>query len=288
LIIGGGGALLVGLLALFALRGRGKKQAAATATAAGSRFEGADFGVPGATGGSVDSDDYADAASFDAEERELLDALAEQPDDLDRHLDLVRYYYGINDPARFEGAVEAMYAQVYDPDEPAWQQALQMGREMLPDHPLFMDHATASEQAWESTASSSEPISQTQAYSPYSSGTSSSSRDDDEPEFRIDLAEPELEVPEVERAPELESPSFAAPSFEPPSYESPTPEPAAAAGGEGLTLDAIEAAATKLELARAYLDMGDVEGARGMLEEVAQEGTDEQRRDARRLLDEIR
>ena len=34
--------------------------------------------------------------------------------------------------------------------------------------------------------------------------------------------------------------------------------------------------------------MGDVEGARGMLEEVLGEGNAAQRNDARRLLDEIR
>lgn len=117
LVLGGGGAVVLGLLALLGLRGRGKKKAAAAAVAAGgsSRFEGADFGVPGA------AQPYEAAAESydDAEERELLDQVAEQPDDLERHLDLVRYYYGLNDASRFEGAVEAMYAQVYDPDEPA-------------------------------------------------------------------------------------------------------------------------------------------------------------------------
>lgn len=43
-------------------------------------------------------------------------------------------------------------------------------------------------------------------------------------------------------------------------------------------------AATKLELARAYLDMGDPEGARAMLEEVLGEGDTSQRDEARKLL----
>jgi len=43
--------------------------------------------------------------------------------------------------------------------------------------------------------------------------------------------------------------------------------------------------ATKLDLARAYLDMGDAEGARGLLEEVLEEGTEEQVEEARSLLD---
>ena len=34
---------------------------------------------------------------------------------------------------------------------------------------------------------------------------------------------------------------------------------------------------TKLELARAYVDMGDLQGARDILEEVAEEGSGEQR-----------
>jgi pilus assembly protein FimV len=127
LVLGGGGALLLGLLALLGLRGRGKKKAAAAAAAGtSSRFEGTDFGVPGGADSAAEGAEAFD----DAEERELLDRVAEQPDDLERHIDLVRYYYGLNDPARFEGAVEAMYAQVYDPDDIAWQQALQMGREM--------------------------------------------------------------------------------------------------------------------------------------------------------------
>jgi pilus assembly protein FimV len=41
---------------------------------------------------------------------------------------------------------------------------------------------------------------------------------------------------------------------------------------------------TKLDLARAYLDMGDPLGARAMLEEVLEEGTEAQKDEARRLL----
>lgn len=283
LILGGGGAVVIGLLALLGLRGRGKKKAAAAA-ASPSRFDGADFGVPAASAGAAAAAaGYAeDATAVDEDERELLDRVAEQPDDLERHLELVRYYYGANDAARFEGAVEAMYAQVYDPDDQAWQQALQMGREMLPDHPLFMDQSAAS-QAWEPVEESGSASSYTSPSFAAPAATPAPSYTQDEPEFRIDLAEPELEVPEVERAPELEAPSF---SYEP---EPAAPAPAAVSSiDSALTPDAIEAAATKLELARAYLDMGDVEGARGMLEEVTQEGAADQRQDARRLLDEIR
>lgn len=46
-------------------------------------------------------------------------------------------------------------------------------------------------------------------------------------------------------------------------------------------------AATKLDLARAYIDMGDTDGARDILAEVAHEGNDEQRQEAVDLLSRI-
>ncbi len=45
--------------------------------------------------------------------------------------------------------------------------------------------------------------------------------------------------------------------------------------------------ATKLDLARAYIDMGDSEGARDILDEVVQEGTEQQQQEANELLGRI-
>ncbi len=44
---------------------------------------------------------------------------------------------------------------------------------------------------------------------------------------------------------------------------------------------------TKLDLARAYVDMGDPDGAQAMLEEVMHEGTQMQKDVAKRLLDSL-
>ncbi len=44
---------------------------------------------------------------------------------------------------------------------------------------------------------------------------------------------------------------------------------------------------TKLDLARAYVDMGDPDGARSILEEVLSEGTSSQKKEAQRLLDSL-
>ena len=44
---------------------------------------------------------------------------------------------------------------------------------------------------------------------------------------------------------------------------------------------------TKLDLARAYVDMGDPDGARSILQEVLKEGSNQQKQDAKRLLDSL-
>jgi pilus assembly protein FimV len=53
---------------------------------------------------------------------------------------------------------------------------------------------------------------------------------------------------------------------------------------EALTLSEI---GTKLDLARAYMDMGDPDGARSILEEVIAEGDSAQQVDAKRLLEKL-
>jgi pilus assembly protein FimV len=55
---------------------------------------------------------------------------------------------------------------------------------------------------------------------------------------------------------------------------------------EGLLTNADEIA-TKLDLARAYIDMGDPEGARSILDEVVGEGNDDQKREAEEIISQL-
>ncbi|MDN3517750.1 FimV/HubP family polar landmark protein [Aquisalimonas lutea] len=95
--------------------------------------------------------------------------------------------------------------------------------------------------------------------------------------------------------------SFAAddaPGEEPGETEAEVAQPVeqeASAGGEQDAddadddlFDAGDENSTKLDLARAYLDMGDSEGARSLLDEVIQEGSDEQKAEAESLYDQAR
>jgi pilus assembly protein FimV len=65
-----------------------------------------------------------------------------------------------------------------------------------------------------------------------------------------------------------------------------TDEAEAEEEGEGL-LSSLDEVATKLDLARAYIDMGDPDGARSILEEVLEEGNQEQQDEARDLLGQL-
>jgi pilus assembly protein FimV len=105
----------------------------------------------------------------------------------------------------------------------------------------------------------------------------------------IDL---ELEAPPVEAATAAQEPAGVADmDFEPmlevpaaPVVElTPTAEAAPAPGMDPALWEEVN---TKLDLARAYLEMGDREGAREILQEVTQEGDDIQKADAGKLLSE--
>jgi pilus assembly protein FimV len=59
------------------------------------------------------------------------------------------------------------------------------------------------------------------------------------------------------------------------------------AHSENLDIDSTDEITTKLDLARAYIDMGDIEGAKSILDEVAGEGNDAQKKEAQELLSSL-
>lgn len=80
-------------------------------------------------------------------------------------------------------------------------------------------------------------------------------------------------------------------TFAPGDFEEPTAAAASIADvddiGDLMLPDDVDEVSTKLDLARAFIDMGDTEGARGSLEEVMSEGNEDQKTEAKALLDQI-
>ena len=254
-IVGGGAAVLLGLIGLLLARRKKKPAVAAPAAAAAP---------------AVVAETYEDA---NQEEGELIEALSQYPNDLQLHLDLLHHYFARNDAGGFEMAAEAMYAQVYDAQDPAWQEALSLGRQIAPDHPLFAgtvavqgDAHARNDDAFQSDAvAQAEQPAQEREIDWFGNATSTP-------------------APASVPAPQIVPEPVAMDAFdeEPVAFETAFVD--APVDGGGVDVDA---AATKLELARAYMDMGDSEGARGMLEEVLTEGDAAQRNEARQLLDGI-
>jgi pilus assembly protein FimV len=80
-------------------------------------------------------------------------------------------------------------------------------------------------------------------------------------------------------------------TFAPGDFDAPTEAVASIADVDDIDdlmlPDDVDEVSTKLDLARAFIDMGDTEGARGSLEEVMSEGNADQKAEAKSLLDQI-
>ncbi len=214
-------------------------------------------------------------------EAELLDALAQHPGDPELSLKLLRLYYAERDASKFEAAAEAMYAHIADPTQPEWQEVKAMGEDLVPHNPLFGANDSLTDYMHESVA----PVSH--ADEPHLSddnfdlghfdadGTPAAA----EETFDFDLADHSGRpaAPVVEHVVEREHEIVSAPATLVPASK---PVEDFFAGEDTI--------GTKLDLARAYLDMGDPEGARSMLDEVMSEGNDLQKGEARKLLAEIK
>ncbi|NKJ22192.1 FimV/HubP family polar landmark protein [Dyella sp. SG609] len=290
------GAGAVVLLLLGALLGRRKKSGDAPAPRSASSL--ADrFGAEPTIGGS------------DPDQDELLDQLAEHPDDVGLHLELVSLYYSRRDVEHFEAAAEAMHAHISSPDQPEWLDVVSMGEDLVPGHPLFSggnppplppqneDEHEALHQfdldRYAETQHDDIPPIPAAPLPPKNPKVSEYHFDFDLTPRPLANAAPVAAEPEPVAAPEREPVStwqFADLEDEIPAApaHSPVEDDFAHAGDAhegGFNDDPVD---TKLDLARAYLDMGDPDGARAMLEEVLHEGTQMQKDVAQKLLDGIR
>jgi pilus assembly protein FimV len=220
----------------------------------------------------------------DSSDRDLLDRLAEHPNDVAVSLELLRHYYVQSDAPRFDALAETLHTHLRE-DTQEWQEVRAMGEGLSPDHPLFAEGA-GDEHGYQFESVLAEPAShddlQTQKL-----------------EF-ADFDEPSAESEHTHAGHDedtLEQPRpfvHESDAFEPPheraAFAFDSPAEGTAAGHEtGLDEFLIDedTIGTRLDLARAYLDMGDPDGARSMLDEVLAEGNETQKDEARKLLAEL-
>lgn len=233
-----------------------------------------------------------------AEEAGLRQQLDEDPANVGLHLELLSLYYAERDVPNFEEQAARMHEHVTDLHQPEWQEAEAMGQELAPDNPLF-----GGAHAYDQAAGAAGHPGEFEDHTAYAADHAFHGDAHDE------YAQPHLHADSAFAA------GHAVPVIVPAAIDDgaftfddvPPLAPETAAGAHAYTLapDLPDAAAipaapfdvddfgddaigTKLDLAKAYMDMGDPEGARSMLEEVFAEGSDVQKAEANRLMAEIR
>ncbi len=280
-LAGAGGLALLALAGLFMRTRKREVEAAGDRRSVADSFQGGVFGS-GARG--------AQPAGADPEEHEHLERLAADPTDIDAHLDLLRLYYARGDADKFEAAAGALYAQVPGPDSPAWREAAAMGAALAPGNPLFENPTQTEREEFDfgqlepapapTPMPAPEPVST--RYTPPPAAKPAPAPAPAAESFDFNLLD---EAPKAAPAP-------AAPKYEDvrtqqmPSLDLGKSSPPPAEPMRDF-LAGDDAVGTKLDLARAYLDMGDPEGARSMLQEVLAEGNDGQKSEAKKLLADI-
>lgn len=242
----------------------------------------------------------ADGAD-DVDQNELLDQLAEHPDDIYLHLELVTLYYSRRDVDHFEAAAEAMHAHITDPQQDEWQDVVHMGEDLAPGHPLFATPTAQplhDESATRAAFDIDDYAAEAPAAAPPMPPMPTQPKPVSEYHYNFDLTGPHAAHPSAEHddpAPFAAPPTNAAEPLLSSQeamadwrFDEAADTGAAFAGSsfeqDGFSDDPID---TKLDLARAYLDMGDADGARAMLDEVLKEGSQMQQDTARRLLETL-
>ncbi len=282
LLAGGLGLLLIGLLALMRFMRKPKPVLMPVA-------------------GSDEFDEHA-TEMVSEDEHNLLDALAQHPGDPHLSLELLSLYYAQHNATKFEAAAEAMYAHIADPTQPEWQQVRTMGEQLCPHNPLFGGSAdlagdayTHDEHAHDDHAGFGHLGGDGHTHDDsFDLGTPDAhvAKASAEEGFDFDLTDHAaaaaagavMPAHEVDFSHEQ---TLVGPTPPPPAFQAP-PAPAPVAPPAEDFFAGEDAIGTKLDLAKAYLDMGDPEGARSMLDEVMAEGNDAQKVEARKLLAEIR
>lgn len=255
-------------------------------------------------------DDAAALSAHEAEESKLRELLQHDPHNVGLHLELLSLYYAERDVAKFEYAAADMHGYVTDPHQPEWLEAQAMGQELAPHNPLFsgaahyddVDTAFADNPTVQHGNTHDDDAFATPAYRTELPAPPHAA-DHLDSDLAFDLDDSHLGTPPAAPVHVAKHESF---DFDLPPLDLDTPPPALpahnghdlhahtpAAAPPAARLDddyfpGEDAVGTKLDLAKAYMDMGDPEGARSMLEEVVAEGSDAQKAEAHRLMAEIR
>ena len=267
----------------------------------------------------AEADVYLAYGRFQQAEDLIADALEKEPQNEDLNLKMLEVFLASKNQPGFDGHAELILARLENSDDPMWQKVAEMGREISPENPIYQSGGVAPGAAADA-AEAMDSLNDKVEFDMGESGggeagepeAAAPESEDEGLDFDLDLSsldadkESSEETPDsveytpAEEAAEAEAPkldidmdSVASDSIEQENTLdfdidsldlNGADEPEESGDGELADMDEVS---TKLDLARAYIDMGDPDGARSILDEVIEEGSDEQKDEARGIMEQI-
>jgi pilus assembly protein FimV len=197
-------------------------------------------------------------------EEVIRNALQHNPDSRELIMKLLEIYHAAGNVAAFD-AQAAAFRESVGVEDADWQRVTGMGYELSPANPL------------------------------YQAATAEFPARDGEVDFDMDLAgtdehEASASVPDTATGLDYDNVAAAGEEAAAEVVSFDLDDLNTDMEDENLTdglLQESDEIGTKLDLARAYMDMGDPDGARGILEEVIEEGNDEQKNEAESLIAQL-
>ena len=255
----------------------------------------------------------------DAQAEEILkEAILKSPDRHEVRMKLLEIYAARRNPQAFENVAGELYAALGSKSNTLWDKAAEMGRGIDPTNPLYGDVQSgvpipkAPTRVIETVAATSAIAGGAMAFDTMAGSGATSPAKTETLEFEAPVTTPYVAPkPEIHNAPASSSPESPANELDFDLSDLDLPEtahpdldldlgsndengPDSKFDFSGLDLDLGDAAdaeldevGTKLDLARAYVEMGDQEGAREILNEVIAEGSDKQKSDAKELMESL-
>lgn len=267
----------------------------------------------------TEADVFLAYGRFGPAENLIKGAIEKEPERNDLRLKLLEIYYSAKNKNAFLEESKALHEILaVQPDPATWEKVVEMGADLCPEDALFTYQPDAPAPADAKTAGSSEDDTEVMDFdlSEFENQIDDMASDNEALDLDLDaLAETDsedlektVEIPVDSEEGERLSQSADAditremtddditrelniPDFD--NVESLGEDTDSTLliddelDMEDDSLDDIDEIGTKLDLARAYIDMGDPEGARSILEEVIEEGSEEQQTEARDLMKKV-
>ncbi|GAB6068056.1 hypothetical protein JCM13664_13750 [Methylothermus subterraneus] len=249
-----------------------------------SEFTPSDFDVLEGESAAVDplaeADVYLAYGRYQQAEELIRQALLREPERPELRLKLLEIFYAKEDATGFAGYAQELKDQGADQEPDFWEKVVDMGRELCPESPLFKSNeAAVSESAWElkteSTSLEGDRVLEFDLDGLDLKTSKASSQDkkleEDDSSTAFSLVLEDLTGSLVEEEIALTEDNL----------------PKQPAASESFDLSDQDELDTKLDLARAYVEMEDVEAAKEILEEVVSHGSENQKQEAKILLDKL-